>query len=339
MSHTGTLSRRHCIAGLGLLSVAGFIRPALARSDVARASQLLMGTRVDLVAQGPKAQLAIDNALSEMARLQALMSRYRDDSEVAALQRAAGKHSVQVSPETMAVLQQAQSLSRASRGAFDITVGAYDGWSFAPGQVRLPSSEELRQQSHLVDHHWLELEPATGQARLMRAGMKLDLGGIAKLPILAAGMQVLKQHDLKGAMINGGGDVLTMGQLQGQDWRVGLRDPRAPEQMLGIVSLSDGVIASSGDYERTFVRNGQRYHHVLDPRTGKPTQDVRGVAMVASSIEAVNGLGAAVMVAGSQAGRQLLDSQAGVDSLIVAADSQFWMSGRMGHRLQLAVKA
>ena len=336
MTHTGSWTRRQLIGGLGLLSVAGFIKPALARADVVRASQILMGTRVDLIAQGPRAQLAIDNALSEMARLQALMSRYRDDSEVAALQRAAGQHAVRVSPETMAVLQQAQSLSRASRGAFDITVGAYDGWSFAPGQARLPSSEELRRQSRLVDHRMLELEPATGQARLMRAGMKLDLGGVAKLPILAAGMQVLKQHDLQGAMINGGGDVLVTGQLDGRDWRIGLRDPIKPAQLLGSVTLNEGIVASSGDYERSFWRDGQQYHHVLDPHTGMPVKGVRGLAMIAQRVEQVNGLGAMAMLIGPEQARGMLSCAQGVDSLLVDQKGKRWPSAGMSARLEVS---
>lgn len=333
MSHTGTLSRRDCIAGLGLLSIAGFIRPALARSDVARTSQILMGTRIDLVAQGPAAQLAIDNALSEMARLQALMSRYRDDSEVAALQRAAGKHAVRVSPETMAVLLQAQSLSRASRGAFDVTVGAYDGWSFAPGQARLPSSEELRQQGHLVDHRLLELDPASGEARLKRAGMKLDLGGVAKLPILAAGMQVLKLHEINGAMINGGGDVFVTGQLDGRDWRIGLRDPMKPSQLLGTVTLKEGMVASSGDYERSFLRGGRHYHHLLNPHTGMPVTGVRGLAMIAQRVDQVNGLGAMAMLIGPEQARTMLSSTPGVDSLLVDAQGKRWHFAGMQARL------
>lgn len=336
------VDRRRCIGGLGLLATGLFLRPALAHPAVQRASRQLLGTRVDLVVQGSHAgdsTVAIDAALAEMGRLERMMSRYRADSQVSALNRAAGRNEVEVAPELMAVLKQARQVAALSQGRFDITVGVFQGWDFTPGQTRIASEPELARQSALVNYRDLQLDEQKLQARLLRSDMKVDLGGIAKLPILQAGMDQLRRHGISNAMINGGGDVLTMGQLQGQDWRVGLRDPRAPERVIGIIRLSDGVIASSGDYERAFVHNGQRYHHVLDPRTGKPTQGVRGVAMVARSIEAVNGLGTAVMVAGNQAGRQLLESQAGVDSLIVAADSQLWMSGRMRHRLQPAAKA
>lgn len=317
------LSRRGCIGGLGLLLVAGVVPAAWAATGVVRTSRQMMGTRIEVVAQGAQAALAVSRALAEMARLEGLMSRYRSDSDIAALQAAAGQRPVSVAPETMAVLQTAQALSRQSSGRFDITVGAY-GWSFEPGRPRLPEARELQQQSTRVGHRRVQLDPLAGQAMLLQAGMKLDLGGVAKLPILSAGMQVLRQHSLEGAMINGGGDVLVTGHLQGRDWRIGLRNPVKPEQLLGTVSLSEGVVASSGDYERCFAYKGTRYHHMLDPRTGWPVQGVRGVAMMADEIGPLNGRGAMAMLLGAPAARQMLGSLPGVHSLLVDAQGQLW---------------
>lgn len=326
MQTTAPLSRRRCMAGAGLLVLSAYLGPAMARAGTVRMSRPLLGTQIDIVAQGKLAARAADLALSEMARLEQLMSRYRNDSEVAALHRAAGRHPVDVSPETMAVLQQALTLSRESGGLFDITIGAYDGWSFKPGSPRLPSAQERREQRHLVDHRQLHLDPAKGQAQLMRRGMKLDLGGVAKLPILEAGMRVLKSHGLDGAMINGGGDVLVTGQLDGRDWRIGLRDPANPSGLLGTVSLTDGVVASSGDYERHFVLDGRHFHHVLNPETGLPAQGVRGVAMVARDVNQVNGRGAMAMLLGPDAAAQMLSKLPGTESVLVNGDGRRWLS-------------
>lgn len=326
MHTAASLSRRHCLAGAGLLVLTSYLSPAVAQPATARVSRPLMGTRVDIVAQGPQASRAADLAMAEMARLERLMSRYRADSEVAALHRAAGRQPVRVSPETLAVLQQALALSRESDGRFDVTIGAYDGWSFEPGHPRLPTARERQQQAMKVDHRLLEVDPASGQARLLRPGMKIDLGGVAKLPILEAGMRVLKDHGLEGAMINGGGDVLVTGQFDGRDWRIGLRDPVNPSDLLGTVSLDSGVVASSGDYERSFVRNGQRYHHVLDPETGLPVRGVRGVAMIARDVASVNGRGAMAMLLGPDAARRMLAGASGVDSALVDEQGHRWHS-------------
>ncbi len=329
------LDRRRCVAGLGLLATSLFVRPALASPHVQRASRDMLGTRIDIVAQGKQANQAMALAFAEMARLERLMSRYRPDSEISALNRSAGQAAVEVSPETLAVLQRGLQLARLSDGAFDITIGGYQGWSFDPAKPRLPSTAQLLHERALVNHRHLVLDPAKRQARLLRAGARVDLGGVAKLPILQAGMAVLQAHGLDGAMLNGGGDVLVTGQLLGRDWRIGVRDPRAPERVLGTLELSDGVVASSGDYERAFTVRGKRYHHVLAPRTGLPTQGVRGVALLARSSQAVNGWGATAMLLGAAKGQSLLAGLPGVASMVVDAQAQTWMSAGMRDQLKL----
>lgn len=332
-----SFARRRCLTAAPLLAVGLFVLPALADASVQHASRRLLGTQVDIVAQGASSGatvLAIDAAFAEMARLEQLMSRYRPDSQVSALARAAGKNPVPVAPELMSVLKLASEVSARSQGAFDITVGAFSGWRFDPGHEHVPSRAELALEQPLVNYRDVILDEARCTAYLRRAGMKLDLGGIAKLPILQAGMLVLRQRGVTDAMLNGGGDVLTSGQLQGRDWRVGLRDPLAPERLLGVVTLGEGVVASSGDYERSFARNGQRYHHILNPRTGLPAHGPHGVTLVARSVDDVNGLGAAVMVAGAAAGWRLLEPLAGVDALIVGPEPRPWMSAGMAARLR-----
>jgi thiamine biosynthesis lipoprotein len=199
--------------------------------------------------------------------------------------------------------------------------------------------QQTRPPIDRVNHRHLVLDPVNRRARLLHAGARVDLGGVAKLPILQAGMAVLQAHGLDGAMLNGGGDVLVTGQLLGRDWRIGLRDPRAPERLLGTLELSDGVVASSGDYERAFSVQGKRYHHVLDPRTGLPTQGVRGVALLARSSQAVNGWGATAMLLGAAKGQGLLAGLPSVASLVVNAQAQTWMSSGMRDQLKPSASA
>lgn len=329
------LRRRQCLSGLGLLVAGWALHPGLALASVRRDTRVLMGTQVDMVVpEAPGAEAAIDAAWTEMQRLERMMSRYRSESLVSALHRQAGRGAVAAAPELLAVLQRAAALAERTDGGFDISVGAYEGWSFDPAQPRLPSAQELQEERRLVNHRDVRIEGT--QVRLTRPGMRIDLGGVAKLPILQAGMQVLERHGVHHAMINGGGDVVTRGQLHGQDWRVGLRDPRAPGQLLGVVTLRDGCVASSGDYERTFERNGRRYHHVLDPRTGWPTEGVHGVVLVSRDTGTVNGIGAAAMVGGPTRGLDLMASLPGVDSLLVDASGAVHTRGHMARRLQAA---
>lgn len=334
------LSRRRMAMALPLLGSALWYTGAAAggRVEPCRATRPLMGTQVDIVAEGPDGPLlrhAIGRAYAEMQRLEALMSRYQPQSVVSRMHLAAGITPVAVPPEVMAVLQSAQRVTAMSRGAFDVTVGAFKSWNFGLGDKVVPGAAELARQRPLVDARGLVLDARAGTAFLVRQGMALDLGGIAKLPILEAGMNVLRSEGVENAMINGGGDVLTLGLWQGRPWRVGLRDPRAPERLLGVVAVAGtGVVASSGDYERFFFHAGQRQHHVLNPRTGRPSSGVHGVSLVARDVAAVNGLGAALMVQGPQAGRALAQRLPGLAVLVAGQDGSVWQSAAMAALLE-----
>ncbi|WP_295762966.1 FAD:protein FMN transferase [Undibacterium sp.] len=326
--------RRRLLMALPVLACGLVVPTVQAKSDIHQASQVLMGTRLDLTLQGSgNLELAAAAAFTEMARLADMMSRYRSTSVLNAINLAAGLQAVPVPPEMMRVLQMAQQAARSSGGAFDASVGAFKDWSFDAAHPALASAAQIAAQLPLVDSQGLILNQKAGTAYLSKRGMRLDLGGIAKLPILQAGLQTLKAHGVHNAMLNGGGDVLVNGSLNGRPWRVGLRDPRQPEQILGVVALNQGFVAASGDYERYFMHQGKRLHHILDPKTGYPTQGPHGLALVSHDIAAINGLGAAIMVAGAEAGRQRLAKLRQVDAMIVGADQQLWLSSGMQARL------
>lgn len=339
------LIRRRLSMALPLLACAGVAQAGPVRQ--LRSSRALMGTRVDIAVEGADAEhlaAATARAYAEMARLSEMMSRYVPTSPLSAIGLAAGLRPVVVPAELMAVLLDAQALARQTAGAFDITVGALRAWKFDSNQTVGPSDRLLAQQIKLVDYRRLILNQAAGTAYLSVRGMALDLGGIAKLPILDAGMRVLAAEGIQHALINGGGDVFYRGQSLGRPWRVGLRDPRRPQQLLGVLALEgEGVLASSGDYERGFFsQDGQRQHHILDPRSGRPTQGPHGLSLWArgsGALQAVNGIGAAIMVGGLAAGRRHIEANsnlAGLAGVIVDHDGTLWRSGALAQALRPA---
>jgi thiamine biosynthesis lipoprotein len=337
MTQTSTqLRRRRLLAALPLLVTGLYVRGALADASVRQASRSLMGTRLDMTVQadsGVDTDLAMSAAFAEMQRLVDLMSRYRIGNPVHALHLASGLQPIAVPSELLDVLQMAQAMSQRSEGAFDITVGALTAWDFTQATPIVPDATEVEHERQLVNYRDLVINPSESTAFLRKRGMRIDLGGIAKLPILQAGMRTLHQHGIRNAMLNGGGDVVVKGQLQGRDWRIGLRDPRAPERILGTVELNDGYVAASGDYERFFIRNGHRYHHVLDPKTGQPSTGPHGVALISRTPDGINGMGAVIMVAGAKVGRSLIAPMKQVDALIVDRGEGLWLSPGMASRL------
>ncbi len=331
-------ARRRMVMALPLLGAAAWM-PVFAAAPVAteRSQRGLMGTQVDMVVHGPDArQLVAGMALAwqEMERQVSLMSRYRADSTVSVIGREAGRRAVAVEPEVMAVLRAAQDLAARTDGAFDATVGSLKAWHFEGGRQTLPSAAEIAAQCRLVGYRGLVLDERAGTAFLQRRGMALDLGGIAKLPILEAGMRVLRERGIEHAILNGGGDVLVAGRLHGRAWRVGVRDPRAPQQLLGVLSLEgQAIVASSGDYERFFMSQGERQHHILNPATGLPTRGPRGVTLLAKDVASVNGLGAAMMVLGNKGAQSMLKDRPQVQALMVGRDHQVWQTPGMASLL------
>ena len=334
-------TRRRFVGTLAGITGACWLPAARAHGAVHRASRLMLGTRIDLVVQGlssPNAAHAHQAAFDRMAQLEAMMSRYRPDSVVSALNRATGRAAIVVPNELMTVLQAARRLAETSEGRFDVTVGSLQAWDFRPGARGVPDESVLRAQRGLVGIDALALDEDAGTAWLQRRGVQIDLGGVAKLPILQAGLQVLVQHGVEGALVNGGGDVLVHGLVDGRPWRVGLRDPRRPETLLGQVELSHrGVVAASGDYERFRWHQGQRLHHILDPRTGHPTRGLRGLALVSNRIDAVNGMGAAMMVGGADWSRAWLEQHPETQAVMVDAADGVWRSRALDLRPAVSV--
>ena len=332
------IRRRFAIAAALGACVAGWplAAPANAAHVRLRESRPLMGTLVDITAEAnDPAQLraAQAAAFERMRQLAGVMSHYEPASRVAAIGLAAGLQPVAVEPELMQVLAMAQSVSRRSSGAFDATIGSVGRWHFDAQHPAMPTPGYISTHLPVVDWRNLILDERAGTAYLKKRGMRLDLGGIAKLPILQAGLDTLRQHGITHALVNGGGDVLAMSDPKGRPWRVGIRDPRQPERLLATLEVRDGFVASSGDYERFFVRKGRRYHHVLDPKTGYPAQGPHGVTLVGRDLASVNGLGAAAMVLGAAEGRELIRATPGVEALIAGASGSLWLTPQLRSRL------
>jgi thiamine biosynthesis lipoprotein len=292
----------------------------------------LMGTLVSMTVEGPRRDVleqGVNDAYREMSRLSDMMNHYNPDSAVSQINRAAGAQPVTVPRELMEVLAMARRVSERSEGAFDITVGSLKVWRFNPEDPAMPSPDEIQQALPLVNFRHVMLNEKNRTVLLKQHGMRIDLGGIAKLYILDAGMQMLKQRGITHAMINGGGDVAVMGSHQGRPWRIGIRHPRRGDVLLGTVELTQGWVVTSGDYERYFFRDGKRYHHILDPRTGYPVEGPQQVTLVANDFEQVNGYTLAIMVRGTAWGRDLIAQTPRLSGLIVDQAGQLWSSPGM----------
>lgn len=238
-------------------------------------------------------------AIAEVARIEAAYSRYRGDSIVSRINAAAGGAAVECDDETLALLAHAEQLHRASGGLFDITSGVLRrAWNFR--QPRVPSRSEIEALLPLVG--WPEVERDGRRVRLPRAGMELDFGGFGKEYAADRAAALLADAGVRHGYVNLAGDIRVVGpRPDGTPWRIGIRHPRRAGSVLATIPLAHGALATSGDYERSFVHDGVRYCHVLNPRTGWPVRHWQSVSVLAPLAVLAGSLSTIAMLAEAQA--------------------------------------
>jgi thiamine biosynthesis lipoprotein len=289
-------------------------------------SQLLMGTVVEIMAGGrPTGQLedAVDAALAEMNRLDQLFSSYRPDSEISRLSQSASGG--EVSSDAATVIALGLEVARRSGGAFDLTLGRLKSlWGIDGDNPVVPDRQAIAAALSGIGPDALSLQGLRLSKR--DAKLQLDLGGIAKGYAVDRAIAVLKEHGVTRAAVNAGGDMYLLGQRPTRPWRIGIQHPRQKDAVLATVQVRDRAVVTSGDYERFFLRDGQRYHHIFDPQTGFPARACQSVTVIADSVALGDALATALFVLGPQAGLKLLSHYPGSEALIVAADGSLHVS-------------
>lgn len=290
--------------------------------------------RVELwSAQADRAQAAIAAVMAEMRRIEAKMSVHRPDSWLSRINREAAQQPVPLDDELYTLLARALDLSRLSQGAFDISFASAGAlYNYRTGVA--PAEAELAPARAAIGHQHLRLDPQARSLRFARPGMRIDLGGLAKGHAVDRAVQLLRQHGIEHAMVSAGGDSHLLGDRRGRPWHIAVRDPRQAGAHVAVLPLQDVAISTSGDYERYFERDGQRHHHVLDPRTGRAAAQVRSVTIVADDGLSAEGLSKAVFVLGAQAGLALVNRLPGVDAVVVDAQGALhWSDGLLAPAL------
>ncbi|HKE04671.1 MAG TPA: FAD:protein FMN transferase [Blastocatellia bacterium] len=260
------------------------LRPAKTRRF--EDSRVSMGCVYMIVVYGRKIaplREAAAAALDEVDRIDRLMSNYKNDSELSRVNREAAERAIRVDPELFDFIAECLRYSRESDGAFDITVGPLmKAWGFFRGEGRAPGEAELAEARNRVGYQHVILNQKDGTIFFDKAGVELDLGGIAKGYAVDRAVAVLKQHGVTSALVSSGGSTIyALGAPPGKPaWEVEVQDPVERDKIATTVRLKDQSLSVSGSYEKFFELDGVRYSHVMDPRTGRPVQGVLSVAVI-----------------------------------------------------------
>ena len=289
----------------------------LNRTEKYEKTFLALGTMNVISAYGKNSKQAVDSACERVQEIHGRMSLYEKDSDVAKINCNAGREAQEIHADTFSLLKRSAEFSVLSGGAFDITIRPLtELWGFGKKKNYVPAKDEIERALPLVNYRDLLLDEEHCTAYLVKAGQSIDLGGIAKGYAADEAKRILMQHKISDALINLGGNIVAMGHREdGLPWRIGVQNPlSARGEYIGTIEASDKTIVTSGSNEQFFIRDGVRYHHIIDPRTGYPADsELLSVTVICSSSTDADGLTTGIFVSGISDSMTLLknaDAQA-----------------------------
>lgn len=264
-----------------------------------------MDTYMSLTAYGSNSEEAVNKAVQEINRLDAMFSVGNADSDVTKINE---NGSGEVSEETAFIMNRAMQVSEKTNGAFDITIyPLMELWGFTTKNYRVPESSEIAEALKGVSYTNVSVN---GQQVALTGGSSIDLGGIAKGYTSSRVIQIMKDCGIEHAIVNLGGNVQVLGtKTDGSDWRVAIQNPASENNYLGILSTTDKAVITSGGYERYFEQDGQVYHHIIDTQTGYPSDsDLTSVTIVYSDGTTADALSTALFAMGLDGAKELYRS-------------------------------
>lgn len=299
-------------------------------------SGVAMDTSVSLRATGEEAKEAVDEGFERLAVLDKLAGQ-NEDSDVSRINAAAGKDYVKVDPAIYEMIEYAKDYSAKSQGEWDITIGVMtDLWHIGNADQHVPSPEEVSQALMKVNYKDILLRSEDHSVMLAKSGMAIDLGGVAKGYAVDEIRKIYEKHHIESGLINlGASSMYAVGKTtKGKPWNIGIKHPRSDnnQDFLGIVAIENQALSTSGDYERYFIQDGVRYHHIFDPRTGYPARSgvMSDSIIIDGSVPHAGILSdmltTIVFVLGPQKGLDLVHSMEGVDCEITGTDNAIYMT-------------
>lgn len=305
-------------------------------------TDFMMDTVMQVTAYGKNAKKAVDESMEKLKEIDDLMSSQKNGSDVEKINENAGKKYVKVNPETFYVIKTALKYGKISGGNFDITIAPLANlWGIGTNHARVPSESQIKEVMKYINYRDVLLNAKDYEVKLKKQGMAIDLGGIAKGYAADEIENIMKKNGIKHALINLGGSSVYMygSKPDGSNWNIGIQDPFGDKgKYFAIVSGKDMLIDTSGNYERYFIQNGKRYHHILNPFTGYPAESgVVSTTIVSTNIKSIDAdaLSTITFILGVEKGMKLIESMPGVDAIFVTPDYKVYATSGLKGKLKI----
>ncbi|WP_420601623.1 FAD:protein FMN transferase [Flagellimonas sp.] len=291
----------------------------------------LMGTRFEITVIAPNEDIGyinIDEAVSEIKRIEKIISSWDDESETSLINKNAGIKPVKVCRELFQLIERSIKISEITDGAFDISYASMDNiWKFDGSMDRAPDEKEIQQSISKIGYQNIILNSKEQTVFLKEKGMRIGFGAIGKGYAADRAKELLVSKQVKGGIINASGDLTTWGtKVTGEKWLIGIANPMSKDKVFSWLPVVESSVATSGNYEKYIVLNGEKYSHIIDPRTGYPTTGINSVSIFAKNAELCDALATAVFIMGRDSGIHLINQMDGVDAVVVDADNKIHKS-------------
>jgi thiamine biosynthesis lipoprotein len=296
--------------------------------------QNLMGSRFELVAlhkNKQQGELAIQKAVEEIHRIENLISSWKEKSETDQINKNAGIQPVVVSEELFNLIERSKKVSELTDGAFDITFASINPiWTFDGRLMEAPDSIAVGRSIKNINYKNIILNRSNLTVLLKKAGMKIGFGAIGKGYAANMASQKMKTLGIAHGLVNAGGDLIFWGSDEkGEPWQIGIADPKKEKEFIAWLNISNLSVVTSGNYEKYVIINGQKYGHIINPKTGYPVSGIQSVTVVSPDAELSDALATSVFVLGVDAGLQLINRLKSIDCLIVDDDDKIWTSDKL----------
>jgi len=284
-----------------------------------KADRAIMGTAIHVELWHTDKNIAeknIQRVFTEMRRIDSLMSPFKKDSELSLINNQAAKHPIEISLELFNLIQKSIQISKLSNGAFDITFSSI-GQLYDYRKKIKPTKKEITENLNKINYRNIKLNQKNKTIFFTQTGTRIDLGGIAKGHAVDNSIKILHQHGITQAMVSAGGDTRIIGDKGGRPWYVGIRHPRDKNKSAVILPLSQTAISTSGDYERYFIKDNIRHHHIIKPGTGDSARELRSVSILGADSTTVDALSTTVFILGLNKGMKLISSLPNTEAIII----------------------
>ena len=292
----------------------------------------LMGNRFEFTVIAENKEIgnqAIEQAITEVKRIEELLSTFKISSQANEINDQAGIKPVKVDREVLQLISRANKISAITDGAFDITYGSIDKslWNFDLKMTNLPDQETALKTVDLINYHHVLINDEECTVMLKNKGMRIGFGGIGKGYAADKAKQILENLGIKSGIVNAAGDLITWGeQLNGSAWTIGIADPEQSNRPFSSLNISNMAIATSGNYEKFVIIDGKRYSHTIDPKTGLPVSGINSVSIICPSAELADALATPVVVMGVKVGLNLINQLKHVECVIIDDHDKLYTS-------------